>query len=488
MKMLVMFLVFPLILQAAPVKEISQYGITWTFAEAVEAGQFVSGDWWVVGPVQVISVSPEPGPALEGAKKTESKSIYGATILVTDFRMRNGSMVHPGEKGGISLSKQGWDSRSQTYDPALTVSFPYELRPEQSLLSSVSSEHYDAKGHLATPNILGQLGIYYMNKTSVSALETVAVLTCLTEPPPADAFRPAYVGQGKKIYRASDIQWEKLPRLKAVEATPEWSTMERIFERPWFGLPASWQMQNMGPSMNQPNYGREYTRMSSIASLMLCLDVPSEQKEALLISYLQWGIDLEGLARSGRSWSADGGWWQGRKWPIYFASILLDAPEMRTLPDTRFQEDMDTYYGQGADGQTALWQICYHSHPRQPHQEKTREQSNAKEYKMAEGYRFINSSSWIGQALAAQHMMAREMWNHDAYFDYVDHYMSPAETYAFPKWLPAGCTRSADLFLEQMWAAHRDSVPEQPGGKDNRKWVWTRPEAREGEWIDNPKP
>ncbi|HOI55253.1 MAG TPA: hypothetical protein PLP01_08395, partial [Phycisphaerae bacterium] len=31
--------------------EISQYGITWTLDKPALAGQFVNGDWWVVGPV-----------------------------------------------------------------------------------------------------------------------------------------------------------------------------------------------------------------------------------------------------------------------------------------------------------------------------------------------------------------------------------------------------------------------------------------------------
>ena len=27
-------------------KEISQYGITWTFDKPVKSGQFITGDWW----------------------------------------------------------------------------------------------------------------------------------------------------------------------------------------------------------------------------------------------------------------------------------------------------------------------------------------------------------------------------------------------------------------------------------------------------------
>lgn len=480
-------LLFSSELHSAQMKEISQYGITWTFESPVEAGQFVTGDWWVVGPVKIVAIHPAPG-AIEQGGKTESESIYGATSLVTDFRMRNGSMVHLGQPGGHPLNRQGLDSRSPTYSSDLSISLPYTLEANRSLISSLSSETFNDKGKLATPNILGRLGFFLTQKTADYVLESGAVLTCLEEPPPSDAFRPAYVGTAKTLYRAQDLQWDRLPTLEPVPSTPEWKTMERAFERPWFELPASWQMQHFGPGLNQPNYGREFTRLSSMASLMLSLDVPNEQKETLLHRYVQLGIDLHGMALNGRSWRADGGWWQGRKWVIYFASILLDEPGMRDLPDTLFQEDMNTYYGEGAHEQHVLWQLVWHSYPRKPHQEQPRSESNPKEYGMAEGYRFINSASWIGQALVAHHMMAREMWNHDAYFDYVDHWMSSEEKYKFPHWLPEGCTRSVDLFMEEMWAAHRDSVPDQPDGKDHLKWIWTDTDARKGEWVENPKP
>ena len=38
--------------------EVSQYGITWTFDEPRRVGRFVNGDWWVMGPVTVVRVTP----------------------------------------------------------------------------------------------------------------------------------------------------------------------------------------------------------------------------------------------------------------------------------------------------------------------------------------------------------------------------------------------------------------------------------------------
>src|SRR5208283_4217932 len=39
---------------------ITKDGITWTFSEAVPVGQFVNGDYYVVGPVTATAISPQP--------------------------------------------------------------------------------------------------------------------------------------------------------------------------------------------------------------------------------------------------------------------------------------------------------------------------------------------------------------------------------------------------------------------------------------------
>jgi hypothetical protein len=70
---------------------VTQYGITWTFDKAYEAGQFVTGDWWVVGPVQVVGIAPAPGPAPAEAAVEIRRDQWGNTSLSNDNRMRNGS-------------------------------------------------------------------------------------------------------------------------------------------------------------------------------------------------------------------------------------------------------------------------------------------------------------------------------------------------------------------------------------------------------------
>jgi hypothetical protein len=498
-------------------KSVSQYGITWTFDKAYPVGKFITGDYWVIGPVTVVSVAPAPAPAPSGEPATEAHSRYGAAGLRDDRRLRNGSMIvrGPANDGPTGFSKEGYDSRVINYDPALSVPFPCKLDARESLISTVSSENYE-KGKLVTPCIVGQA--YYLSKrgrkafltapSSSFALESAAVLTCLDKAPPADAFRPPYAGKEKPVYQAKNLQWSLLPRLKPVPSMPALDQMARIFERPWLDHMEAWTIQFMAPGLNQPNYGREFARMTSYGGLMLLLDVPHEKKQKLMYGYIQLGIDLSGLAKCGRQWFGDGGHWQGRKWPILFASIMLDKPEIREFPPvslsaqvyggtritptengpqptTLFQEDLDTYFGKGGDGQTVLWQVGSHTGPRDPFEEKPKKDWDATGNWLF-SYHIINSQSSAGNALAALLMKAKALWNHDAFFAMEDYWMGDKNTiYERPKWMPEGAPRTMDPFFDEMWTAYRKGVPPQPGGKDNLKWVWNR-DKRGGHFVHNP--
>jgi hypothetical protein len=497
-------------------QEVSQHGITWTFSEPRTVGRFVTGDWWVVGPVTITAVSPRPGPADAEEMAAGARSRYGATALIDDRRMRHGSMLPltarimaPADKESPDPGRQqGYDSRLGNYHPALSVRFPLELEAQRSLISTISATHIDDRGELATPYSCGEAGLPLCQKTLPLVLQTAAVLTCLDQPPPPDCFRPAYVGTQKTLYRFDQVQWSLLPRLPAVPSLPASGSIARLFERPWIDHTNSWFIQYLGPGLNQPNYGREFARLTSIASLMLLLDQPRAEQRSLMIGYLQLGIDLSGLAKHGRQWFPDGGHWQGRKWPILFASLMLESPELREFPTlsagqtlyervqyrpeaadqpatTCFQEDLDTYFGRGGDGQSVLWQIGFHTGPRAPYEEKKRSLFTKDDH-FIDAYLANNAGAWVGSALAAQLMGARKLWDHDAYFEFIDRWMHPDEPFATPKWYPAGCARTVDLFVEQMWSAHRQRVPSQPGASSPRTWVWTNGQPH-GRFIPNPR-
>ncbi len=474
-------------------KTITRNGITWTFDKPYTIGKFVTGDYWVLGPVSVISVSPIPrAAAAENASQTV-KSVYGVVAMVDDKRMRNGSMIVL-----QSGRRQGYDSRLKNYDPALSVTFPLKLQPEQSLISSIGN------GDEKVPVLLKAM-MWEREASDYLALKTAAVLTCLRTAPPADAFRPPYAGTDKPIYRTKDIHWEALPKLAVPGEAPDWARFERYFERPWLDHFDIWLFQHLGPSENQTNYGREFSRVTSMASLMLMLDVPRARKEKLLIEFIQMGIDLHGLALVGRNWPGCGGHWNGRKWPILFAGLMLGDKRLLTFPavtsffydvrvfqinlvegcpkaTTIFSEDQQTYYGNGGGGQKALYQIIVHSMVRPTYEERPIDAYTLVERWM-DGYRGTCSVGWPGTALAALLMNAKAVWNHDAFLDYCDRWMDH-DVNPKRKPLPVGGDGRVDPFVRAMWNAYRQRVPDQPGGADNLKWVWQ--DDKSGQFVLNP--
>jgi hypothetical protein len=471
------------------VRQLSQYGITWSFDRPVEAGRFVNGDWWIVGPVTVTGVTPAPGPAAETERIDTPKNRWGDTSLKNDGRMRNGSMIVLAAGGS-----QGYDSRS-SYDPALSVAFPCALEPGRALVSTISNptlpvENFPHK--IMWPN----------EKTCQCVLKTAAILTVLDKPAPADAFRPSYAGTHNPLYRLSQVKWDLLLNLAppavddkayasaySLRLPRDWEQMERYFERPWLDHLMSWTQQQINPNENQPNYGREHARLVSLAGLLLHLDAPRERKQKLLVGLVQYGIDLGGVAGVGGYWNQGGGLTSGRKWPVIFASLMLDAPELRELADrTVFHEDAQTYYGTGWFGQTALYWMVTHHGARERYEEKPPEQWNTWDVN-SEAYRVsCNASAWIGSALSARLLKGIAAWNHDAFFDYCDRWMLRDEPYGAnrgPFKRPVEETKTFDPFVDAMWRAYRAAAPDQPMAGNPHMWVH---EGRGAKWVPNPKP
>lgn len=383
-------------------ESLTQYGITWTFAEPARIGRFVTGDWWVVGPVTVRRVSPEP---------------------TTD---RHGSVVNP-----AAGDKQGYDSRMAHFDASLRASFPLMLNPGDALVSTISVENV---GDRTPDTVPGQ----YCR----GPLRTAAVLTCVREPPPKDAFRPAYVGAWREMFAASQLRRNLLPGLRAPETTPDVKQYERYLERIWLDHQREWVNRMMHPLENMPDYGREITNIVSDVGLLVLLEDPQRERETLLLRFVQKGIDYYGVVQSDNDlWAGNGGHNSGRKWPILFAGWMLGHEGMMHVQAT-FQEDQQTYYGPGFRGQKALWTISL-KNPNARHEEadpatwETFGDTRGNNGTKAEGYRKLNGPTWVGQALAARLTGMVECWNHPAFFDYVDRWWQEEQ--------------QANEFVKSMW-------------------------------------
>jgi len=215
---------------------------------------------------------------------------------------------------------------------------------------------------------------------------------------------------------------------------------ERLLQRFWLDYGGSASSGPLHPIENMLSYGREITHIVSTVGLMLLLDDPKGENEQLLRHYIQLGIDYWGVAQSSEKvWVANGGIDSGRKWPVIFAGLMLGNEEMANVKATS-AEDEQTYYGKGYRGQTALWRILPPPVPEQEilPPEKWKEGTFAGTINdgwRSESYRLLNGPTWVGEALAARLMGAKKLWNHDAFFDYVERWVkeAPDGTYVMPK-------------------------------------------------------
>ena len=462
-------------------KSVSQFGITWTFDKKYQIGQFANGDNWVVGPVNIISINP---PSIEINGTTTVKGFTPGSGPGAKIRIMNGAMINPSPKKG---ALQGYDNEMYrwvpqkgqrlydgNYDSSLNVALnvskanPLTVSPGSSLVSTISLE----KGYRPQP-------------------KTAAILTVLASPAPKGSFRPPYSGSDKTVkFNQNALKYNLLKKLAKVSSTPELSSVERYLERPWLDHVPNWVGRYSHPVENMPDYGREMSIQIGEAALMLHLDLTNEQKETLLIRYVQLGIDLFGIIKDGGkdNWLPAGGQTQGRKWPIMFAGFMLDDAEMKNIgkksgdylysnghgldnfpPDyIQFNEDGQTFYVSQDEvertrsekwkpdhrnvkkGETLRYEPSDIGMPEWGiHHTKAPFQDN--KHWDALYRRCCTANSYGGFVLAALIMGLRSEWNHNALFDYMDRYMSIEEK---GQW-----TRQRPKFVEDMWDKYRDDYP-----------------------------
>jgi predicted Fe-Mo cluster-binding NifX family protein len=412
-------------LSALPkVGSLTKDGVTWTFSEPESVGQFITGDYYVVGNATVTAISPAPANG------------------------RNGSVKNlPPED-----SDTGFDSRTESnrYDASIRVALPATLVPGDSLVSSISVE------------TVGAARRWLFDSSADSPVKSISILTSVAAPLPPDAFRPSYVGKGAPVFYSRNLRRDLLPNLAAVASMPSLSEWEQHFRRPW--------VDNLffnfdSPVDYMPDYSREIARAVGIGGLLLTLSFTPEQKEPLLVYLTQYGIDLYGLVQAGHpGWTAHGGHGSGRKFPIVLAGTMLEVAGMRNPPG-KYGEDMQTMMGNGWTGATALYAGHYGSTGTGRYGPYEHLQPRDWVDTLNEDYRrCCTSSAWIGEALAARLIPGMQgSWGHAPFFAYADRWMTEDDANAraqiqsqigknyngFPQ------RKAWDAFVTNMWKAYR---------------------------------
>ncbi|MGD0539778.1 MAG: hypothetical protein ABSC03_19280 [Verrucomicrobiota bacterium] len=451
-----------------PLKEsVSQHGITWTFAPPARVGQFVNGDWFVVGPVTVRAIDPRP---LYGAEIPRRELDHMDLERPEAQRVRNGFMLNP-----PAAMKVAYDSGVRNwFDSALIQKLPVAMKPGDSLVATISLP----KGLVLHAPLRNNIE---RGEEDSSPIRTAAVLTCVDAPPPPDAFRPAFCDRAPKVHLARDLKRELLPTAAAPKSLPDIQQYVRFTQRPWVGT-CFFGFEE--PVENMPQYGLEYGRVAGISALLLCTDLKPQQKEPLLINYVQVGIDLGGMVRAGHpGWTCWGGHGSGRKLPVVFAGLLLGDEQLANInesfPKVSFGEDEQTAYGNGWTGAKVVFTghsgidvVTGAGRSRGsgwgPYEHTPPTAWKDGQYTSESYRRCCTSVGWVAQALALRLMHAETAWHHDAFLDYVDRWMFEDDA-QFVKTLKTATGREFDHdwsrqgqawddFVNDMWARHRPTL------------------------------
>jgi MYXO-CTERM domain-containing protein len=280
---------------------------------------------------------------------------------------------------------------------------------------------------------------------------------------PATALRPSYAGTFKQHQDTSNIHWDLLPNLPAPANAPNGADLLKMAERPRIDHMNSWTIQNSCAEDNWYNgagahncYGREVSTFISAAAMVTMLDTP--ERDELVVSMIQLGIDNYGVLEAGGGWSPNGGHHSGRKWPIVFAARLLDDCDLLKVgekyDDSHFGEDGQTYAGAGGKalfgwdcggGQGTYFQDGCTGGGAKDCRDPAGQVDGCADYRNC-----CTSGYWVGQMLSTLMLHAETIWNHQPYFDYVDRWMSGDV---------AGGGSASSQFIEDMWAQYRSKLP-----------------------------
>ena len=316
-----------------------------------------------------------------------------------------------------------------------------------------------------------------------SPVRTAAVLTCVAEPQPADAFRPAFCDRRQKIYLAREPE----ARVAAHGGRDQGvcHALERFIRftrRPWVGT-CFFGFEE--PVENMPQYGLEYGRVAGISALLLCTDLKPEQKEPLLVNYVQVGIDLGGMIRAGHPGLDRFG--RARQRPQAAHRLRRPAAGRRRIgqhqqvvPQGELRRGRADRLRRLLDGREGGF--CRPLGDRRGHRRgrlarqrlgpvraHRRLRSGRTGQNTSESYRrCCTSVGWVAQALALRLLHAEKVWNHDAFFDYVDRWMyendadfvktikqATGRDYS-PEWARQGQTW--EPFVNEMWSKYRPTL------------------------------
>jgi len=398
---LFILLLLPSFVSAAT--SVSQNEITWHFDDDYQVGQFVNGDYWVLGPVTITRIEPD----YDGSN--------------------NGWEVNPSVG-----TAHGFQSITPGFDQNLVPSLPYTSQsPIESIVKVVTC---------ATGSQCRNAG--YNSKFA-------AVLTVVDEIPPGGGslvFRPPYVGTNKPMYAVSSLRSDLLPSYTPIGNPPTFATIIDNYQNLRLDHLLNSACRPLRPWDAMRDYQPENTPAMNNAILRFMLDDSYEDKLPALKVFLQHGIDKLGAFAYGWEQPSGGGHNPGHRIDMAFAATMLDLVDVKNdlMTATGFHEDsVGGYLKDGLNSDVPLWgqtgstEENYWNYIRIG----SGSRSHSDPYGFIDGgtcgeaYQFIVAQAWKGEALSTILMPSLQTaWNpteFERFSAYVDRWVEHG-TWASP--------------------------------------------------------
>jgi len=372
--------------------QISQYNATLTLAaQPVAMGQYVSGDFWVVGPITIVGTEPAAAGGRNGFEARTAVMRARVMCLVARFGVLplSAPQVLVARYGVLPLSapqvlqvspksifKQPYDSRAAGYDSALLPQLPLTVNPGDNVVKMVSLASWPGG-----------------NPTYIS---TAMIVTVVASPPASGSYRPAYFRNNSaaaaRQWTVAQLRWDAYPSLPlppapncppAPEALctpppPLDAVVTQRYSMPQIDHLNDWVGGQIHPAVNMPDchYGEAIPQAAGLAAARLLLNDSAAAKAAAAHGLVQYGIDLGGIVAGGGFWFANGGWANGRKLVLGLSALVLGQTNLSSLtagvpvdPHRTFSEDTEVVvaphatapgavlWGNLPSGEDAYWKL-----------------------------------------------------------------------------------------------------------------------------------
>lgn len=288
---------------------ISQYGITWVFDKTYDCGTFANGDYWVVGPVKIMKMTPDYDGKHHGFEINP-----------------NASTAH----------SQSYDIRGKGFSATHVPALPYTAPVNTSIVKAISFTDEESFQKC------------YPTSFQPKCLETIAILTVLPNIPPGAGkriLRPPYPGPEKPLFSLDALDMKVFSRFDLPVGTtlPTLASVTAKLRRPQIDhKPNGVLNEHTQPSLNLPTYSpSQFVDYGNAFGRLFFKDITDADKQDLLAVVLQAGSDRFYAAKHGaQTWPGGSGITPAKKFMIgVFVALLGNAEMQKAFTEMTFFDE-----------------------------------------------------------------------------------------------------------------------------------------------------